>query len=92
MDALLAATRAACPSVSVSAAKVVPWFPTRIADIDQFSSKTLDAGAELESDHPGFSDAEYRKRRFAIVDAASTFRHGAWRAAPSATVRGHHSP
>lgn len=36
---------------------VVPWFPTKIAEIDRFSTKTLDAGAELESDHPGFSDA-----------------------------------
>ena len=33
----------------------VPWFPTKISDIDAFSTKTLDAGAELESDHPGFS-------------------------------------
>ena len=33
----------------------VPWFPRHISDIDNFSTKTLDAGAELESDHPGFN-------------------------------------
>lgn len=76
VDALLNAMRQACPSVAVNQAKVVPWFPTRIGDIDAFSSKTLDAGAELESDHPGFSDEGYRARRRAIVEAASTYRHG----------------
>jgi phenylalanine-4-hydroxylase len=54
----------------------VPWFPLRISDIDSFSTKTLDAGAELESDHPGFNDAEYRDRRRMIVEAASNFKHG----------------
>ncbi|KAA0173718.1 hypothetical protein FNF27_04867 [Cafeteria roenbergensis] len=54
----------------------VPWFPTRARDIDEFSAKTLDAGAELEADHPGFKDAEYRERRRMIVKNATTFRHG----------------
>jgi phenylalanine-4-hydroxylase len=34
------------------------------------------AGAELEADHPGFRDAEYRERRRIIVHNASTYRHG----------------
>jgi hypothetical protein len=67
-----------CVNVQELQAPVVPWFPTRISDIDQFSTKTLDAGAELESDHPGFSDTEYRNRRRAIVEAALTYRHGEW--------------
>lgn len=54
----------------------VTWFPTRASDIDEFSGKTLDAGAELESDHPGFSDAEYRERRRLIVRNATTYRYG----------------
>jgi len=56
--------------------KVVPWFPSTIRDIDSFSTKTLDAGAELEADHPGFNDAEYRQRRRMIVDAAITYKLG----------------
>jgi len=64
------------PAAQVVAPSLVPWFPTRISDIDSFSTKTLDAGAELESDHPGFSDAEYRDRRRMIVHNASTYKHG----------------
>lgn len=33
----------------------VPWFPRRIEDLDTVSQKTLDAGSDLESDHPGFN-------------------------------------
>jgi len=62
--------------VDVVNPRLVPWFPTHIADIDQFSTKTLDAGAELESDHPGFNDTLYRERRRMIVHNASTYKHG----------------
>jgi len=54
----------------------VPWFPRRRADLDTFTHKTLDAGDQLESDHPGFTDAAYRTRRDAIVQNARTYRHG----------------
>ena len=54
----------------------VPWFPRSISDLDLFSAKTLDAGGELESDHPGFSDETYRKRRAMIVENATTYKHG----------------
>ena len=77
VDALLAALTSLCTNVTLSPAALVPWFPLHARDIDRFSSKTLDAGAELESDHPGFSDVEYRQRRTAIVEAASAYRYGA---------------
>jgi phenylalanine-4-hydroxylase len=54
----------------------VPWFPMRITDLDSFADKVLEAGEELSSDHPGFSDAVYRKRRADIVASAKTYRHG----------------
>jgi len=77
--AVLSALRArrAVLSVATVAPATVPWFPTHITDIDAFSTKTLDAGAELEADHPGFSDAEYRSRRRAIVARAASYEHGA---------------
>jgi phenylalanine-4-hydroxylase len=52
----------------------VPWFPRRPSDIDRFSQQTLDAGEELQSDHPGFNDPEYRERRAMIADIAKNYR------------------
>lgn len=41
----------------------VPWFPRRIRDLDRFANQILSYGAELDSDHPGFTDLKYRERR-----------------------------
>jgi len=54
----------------------VPWFPTKIADLDLFSQKVLAYGEELDSDHPGFLDEVYRKRRYEICAISSGYRHG----------------
>lgn len=55
MDGLLAELSSQSTSVLAQQPMTVPWFPRHISDIDNFSTKTLDAGAELESDHPGFN-------------------------------------
>ena len=39
----------------------------------------MDAGSDLESDHPGFNDDEYRERRRAITEAALAYKAGASR-------------
>ncbi|KAL6735037.1 hypothetical protein Aduo_005516 [Ancylostoma duodenale] len=54
----------------------VPWFPRRIADIDQFANRILSYGAELDADHPGFKDPTYRERRKYFADIAFNHRHG----------------
>jgi phenylalanine-4-hydroxylase len=58
------------------AAPVVPWFPRKMADLDQFSRITLDAGEELQSDHPGFTDEAYRRRRQEIAQLSKDYRSG----------------
>ena len=48
-----------CASATLVAPKEVPWFPRHFKELDACVSHTLDAGSDLESDHPGFQDAEY---------------------------------
>ena len=44
LKTLLAELRDITGKVHLVEPKTVPWFPTRISDIDHFSTKTLDAG------------------------------------------------
>lgn len=52
----------------------VPWFPRKKQDLDTFAEKVLEYGEALDADHPGFKDAEYRKRRADITAIARTHR------------------
>ncbi|KAF5404657.1 Biopterin-dependent aromatic amino acid hydroxylase [Paragonimus heterotremus] len=53
-----------------------PWFPKTIKELDHFANRVLTYGAELHSDHPGFTDVEYRSRRKMFADIAYNYKYG----------------
>lgn len=52
------------------------WLPIRIRDLDTIADNILMCGAELNADHPGFTDQEYRTRRAQFAQIAKQYRTG----------------
>jgi hypothetical protein len=52
----------------------VHWFPRHISELDLIANRTLDAGVDLEADHPGFHDTHYRQRRAKLAELALNHR------------------
>eukprot|EP00759_Apiculatamorpha_spiralis_P033216 PhF_6_TR34564/c0_g1_i1/m.34/K00500/phhA, PAH; phenylalanine-4-hydroxylase len=69
-----------CPSVTVVGSWTIPWYPTKMGDLDKLDQRTLSAGSDLQDDpenpHPGFHDEEYKARRKLIAENAYSFRTG----------------
>lgn len=76
MQAVLAELRQAAVGVVVLDHRHVPWFPRHSSELDRVANNTLEAGAELQADHPGFADGVYRQRRKAVDAVARRHRHG----------------
>jgi phenylalanine-4-hydroxylase len=71
---LLDALRPLTDKLLILDEKQVHWFPRHISELDLIADRTLDAGIDLEADHPGFRDMTYRARRAALAEAAKNHR------------------
>ena len=76
IDRLLADLKQHALKLLILDDREVPWFPRHVTELDVIANDTRDAGTELQSDHPGFNDPEYRQRRTKIDALARQYRHG----------------
>jgi phenylalanine-4-hydroxylase len=57
IEAAIAEIEAMAVKLLVLDHRSVPWFPRQISELDLIANNTLDAGDELQADHPGFRDS-----------------------------------
>ena len=76
MRAVVAELREAAVGVVVLDHRHVPWFPRHRGELDRIANNTLEAGGDLQADHPGFADPVYRDRRATVDAVARRHRHG----------------
>lgn len=74
VDKLLEALKPMTAKLLVLDEKEVHWFPRHISELDLIANRVLDAGVDLESDHPGFNDKTYRERRMELAQVARTHK------------------
>ncbi|XP_063356914.1 tyrosine hydroxylase 2 [Pelmatolapia mariae] len=54
----------------------LPWFPRQIKDLDRCNMLITKFDPDMDHDHPGYNDPEYRKRRTVISELAFRYKQG----------------
>lgn len=65
-----------CENERIISTRHEVWFPRHISDLDKCTHIVTKFEPELDHDHPGFTDKEYRRRRKQIADVAFDYRFG----------------
>lgn len=76
VQSLLKALKEHSVDIQLQPPKRVHWWPRHLAELDGVASQVLDAGVDLQSDHPGFNDPQYRERRKQLSDISASYRQG----------------
>jgi tyrosine 3-monooxygenase len=53
-----------------------PWFPKHASELDGCNHLMTKYEPDLDMNHPGFADKEYRARRKMIAEVAFSYKHG----------------
>ncbi|XP_070283178.1 tyrosine 3-monooxygenase [Myotis yumanensis] len=73
---LLSSVRRVAEDVRGPGESRVLWFPRKVSELDKCHHLVTKFDPDLDLDHPGFSDQEYRQRRRLIAEIAFQYRHG----------------
>ncbi|XP_067906140.1 tyrosine hydroxylase 2 [Heterodontus francisci] len=76
VNTLINSLKRVAEDVSASKEEKVPWFPRIIQDLDRCHHLITKFEPDLDQDHPGYQDLEYRERRSHIASLALNYKQG----------------
>ncbi|XP_068442378.1 tyrosine hydroxylase 2 [Clinocottus analis] len=76
LDVFVNSLRRVVDDVRLVPEEKVPWFPRQMKDLDRCNMLITKFDPDMDQDHPGYSDPEYRKRRAFISELAFSYKQG----------------